>query len=396
MLEKLDRLPDDPILGTMAAFRRDTAELKVDLAAGVYQDQQGNTPVLRAVREAEQRVHDEQKTKTYEGMAGNPQFNEAMQSLVFGPDHPAIAADRVATVQTTGGSGALHIVAEVLRRANPEPVVWVSGPTWPNHRPLIQGGGLKFSVYPYYDKEKHGIDIDGMLTTLANASAGDVVLLHGCCHNPTGADLARDQWDALVDVLEQKQLLPWIDMAYQGFARGIDVDAYGARLCAERLPEAITVTSCSKNFGVYRDRVGSASIVARDKEAAAACGSHLANVTRTVYSMPPAHGAAVINTILRDEQLRQMWLDELAQMRDRINSLRATLADALAQRTGSSRFSFIAEQTGMFSLMGLTEAQVNRLREEFHVYMVGSSRANIAGVRKDNLEYLADSITAVL
>ncbi|MDH3646863.1 MAG: aspartate/tyrosine/aromatic aminotransferase [Gammaproteobacteria bacterium] len=396
MFERLDRLADDPILGMMAKYRQDTSEQKVDLAAGVYQDELGNTPVLRAVKAAEQRVHDNQKTKTYEGLAGNISFNVAMQDFIFGERHPALADKRIATVQTTGGSGGLHIVADVLRRANSAPVVWVSGPTWPNHRPLIKGGGLEFKTYPYYDAERHGIDFDGMLSTLEHANAGDVVLLHGCCHNPTGADLSAKQWDALVDVLARNELVPWNDMAYQGFAQGTDEDAYGARLCAQKLPESVVVTSCSKNFGIYRDRVGAASIVAADAEKAVACATHLANVTRTVYSMPPAHGAAVVDLILRDEDLKALWLEELGDMRDRINSLRRNLTNALEARTSTNRFSFIARQTGMFSLLGLTAEQVDTLREKFHIYMVSSSRANIAGVRKSNLDYLVNAIAAVL
>ncbi len=396
MFEKLEHLPDDPILGMMAKFRRDTSDRKVDLAAGVYQDENGKTVVLRAVREAEQRVHDAQKTKTYEGLAGNVSFNRAMQRLIFGESHPVINDRRVATVQTTGGSGGLHIVADVLRRAEKEPVVWLSGPTWPNHRPLIRGGDLSFEVYPYYDVERRGIDFDGMLGALDQAAAGDVVLLHGCCHNPTGADLSQGQWDQLVGVLERRGLIPFIDMAYQGFARGVDEDAYGARLCAARLPEMIVVTSGSKNFGVYRDRVGTATLVAPDADTTAACASHLANVTRTVYSMPPAHGAAVIDTILRDDKLHAEWLDELGTMRDRINSLRSRFSAAMAERTGNDRFDFVADQTGMFSILGLSREQVDRLREESHIYMVASSRANIAGVRQSNLDYLADAIAAVL
>lgn len=396
MFEKLEKLPDDPILGMMAKFRQDNSELKVDLAAGVYQDPNGDTPVLRAIRHAEQLVHDKQKTKTYEGLAGNQSFNAAMQELVFGPEHPALLDNRVSTVQTTGGSGGLHIVADVLRRANNAPVVWVSGPTWPNHRPLIRGGELEFKEYPYYDTDNKGIEFDAMLSTLAGAASGDIVLLHGCCHNPTGADLTPAQWDQLVELLGKRGLIPWIDMAYQGFAADVDEDAYGARLCARKLPETVVVTSCSKNFGVYRDRVGTATIVAADAAQATACATHLANVTRTVYSMPPAHGAAVIDLILRDERLKKLWLAELGEMRDRINSLRRNLAEALGAQTGTERFAFIAGQTGMFSILGLTADQVDRLRDEFHVYMVGSSRANIAGVRSSNLDYLAASIASVL
>lgn len=396
MFEKLERLPDDPILGMMALYRKDDSERKVDLAAGVYQDERGNTTVLRAVREAEKRVYDKQKTKTYEGLSGNKSFNASMQQLLFGEQHPVLRDKRVATVQTTGGSGGLHIVADVLRRAQRAPVVWVSGPTWPNHRPLIGGGDLEFKTYPYYNADEHDIEFDAMLSTLQHASAGDVVLLHGCCHNPTGADLSHQQWDALIDLMEHSQLIPWIDMAYQGFAANIDDDAYGARQCATRLPESVVVTSGSKNFGLYRDRIGSASIVAASKDAAGTCASHLANVTRTVYSMPPAHGAAVVDTILRDPELKALWLEELGEMRSRINDLRDKLSAALAEKTGTQRFSFIAKQTGMFSIMGLTPEQVDRLREEFHIYMVSSSRANIAGVRDENLDYLAAAIAKVI
>lgn len=396
MFDRLERLPDDPILGLIRLFREDDASNKVDLGAGVYQNEAGQTEVLRAVKDAERRLLQSQKTKTYEGLAGNLKFNEAMTRLLFGAEHPALRDRRIATVQTTGGSGGLHVAGGVILRTHREARIWISEPTWPNHRPLLSSVGLQLQPYPYYDADAHAIDFDAMLNTLDAAAAGDVVLLHACCHNPTGADLSNAQWDALVEVLERRRLVPFIDVAYQGFARGVEEDAYGIRLCASTLPELLVVASCSKNFGLYRDRVGAACIVAANAADAATSASHLANVTRRVYSMPPAHGAEVTQIILNDEALRTDWLGELATMRNRINALRGKLATALRQKTGSDRFDFVAGEKGMFSLLGLGPAQIERLRTQYHVYMVGSSRANIAGVRDANLDYLTDAIAAVI
>ena len=396
MFEHLKPLPDDPILGLIRLYREDPSSNKVDLGAGVYQDEAGETPILRAVKESERRLWESQRTKVYEGLAGNLAFDEAMTRLLFGAGHPALEGGRIATLQTTGGSGGLHIAAGVLRRARPESCVWMSTPTWPNHQPLLSSVGVKLKEYPYYDLDTHTIQFDAMLGVLEQAPAGDVVLLHGCCHNPTGADLSREQWDQVIDLMGNKRLLPFIDIAYQGFAEGVDEDAYGVRACAERLPESLVVASCSKNFGFYRDRVGVVSIVGDSEQTTQTGASHLANVTRRVYSMPPSHGGEVVQGILNDDALRADWLEELATMRNRMNGLRGKLADALRARTGSSRFDFVAGERGMFSLLGLSKEQIMRLREEYHVYMVGSSRANIAGVSDANLEYLSDAIAAVL
>ena len=396
MFEHLKPLPDDPILGLIRLYREDPSPDKVDLGAGVYQNEAGETPILRAVKESERRLWESQRTKVYEGLAGNLAFDEAMTRLLFGAGHPALEAGRIATLQTTGGSGGLHIAAGVLRRARRESSVWMSTPTWPNHQPLLSSVGLSLKEYPYYDLDTHTIDFDAMLGALDRAPAGDIVLLHGCCHNPTGADLSRAQWDQVIDLIGSKRLLPFIDVAYQGFAEGVDEDAYGVRACAERLPESLVVASCSKNFGFYRDRVGVVSIVGDSERTTQTGASHLANVTRRVYSMPPSHGGEVVQGILNDDALRAAWLDELAMMRNRMNGLRSKLADALRARTGSGRFDFVAGERGMFSLLGLSREQIMRLREEYHVYMVGSSRANVAGVSDANLDYLSDAIAAVL
>ncbi|MDJ0653388.1 MAG: amino acid aminotransferase [Xanthomonadales bacterium] len=397
MFDNLKSLPDDPILGLMALYRQDPSEQKVDLGAGVYQDENGTTPILACVKEAERRIYQEQTTKTYEGMAGNLRFNDAMEKLVFGEDHPALKDGRVGTVQTVGGSGGLRIMARTLGRAtNDAGTIWYGQPTWPNHQPLLSDAGLALKPHDFYDLAGHRIDFDAMLASLEQVPGGDLVLLHGCCHNPTGADFTHEQWDALVEVFERRGLVPFIDMAYLGFAKGIEHDAYGARLCAERLPEVALVMSCSKNFGLYRDRVGTATIVAANADQARASASHLANVTRQTYSMPAAHGGAIVDQILNDPELTQGWMTELAEMRDRINGLRRSLTEALKARTGNDRFDFVADQTGMFSMLGLDKAQIDRLREEFHIYIVGSSRINVAGVNESTMDYLADSIAEVL
>lgn len=396
MFDKLEKLPDDPILGLLRLFREDDSDSKVDLGAGVYQNEHGATEVLSSVKKAEKRLWDTQLTKTYEGLKGNLEFNAAMTRMMFGDDHPALADGRVATIQTTGGSGGLHIAAAVLLRATPGVRVWASEPTWPNHQPLLASAGLEMCSYPYYNGDHHQVDFSAMLAGLEKASPGEVVLLHGCCHNPTGADLKHAQWDELIELLAARQLVPFIDVAYQGFADGLDNDAYGVRACAARLPEVLVVSSCSKNFGLYRDRVGCTSIVARDADTANIGASHLANVTRRVYSMPPAHGAEVVQIILNDDELHREWRAELSAMRNRINALRRSFAAMLNEKCGTNQFDFIAQQRGMFSLLGLDRAQIQRLRDEYHVYMVGSSRANIAGVSEANLDYLTDAIVAVL
>jgi aspartate aminotransferase len=396
VFETLKPLPPDAILGIMTLFRADPSPDKIDLSVGVYQDEHGRTPVLPSVKRAERAILEKQDTKTYVAIAGNAAFNRGIEELLYGKNHPALAAGRVATVQTPGGSGGLSVAGHLIARAQPNARVYTSEPTWPNHQPLLKMAGLALDTYPYYDYARHRVDFEPMLARLEKANAGEVVLLHGCCHNPCGADLTREQWQALAQVCERRGLVPFIDIAYQGLAEGLDEDAYGVRLMAERLPEVVVVTSCSKNLGLYRERVGAASVVSASAEAAKVTAANLANVARGLYSMPPDHGAAIVGHILGDAELRAQWTAELGEMRTRLNSLRRLLVDKLAARKTPMDFSFIARERGMFSFLGITKEQVIRLREEFHVYMVESSRINVAGINHGNVDRVADAIAAVL
>ena len=396
MFEKLERLPPDAILGIMAMFREDPAPVKVDLSVGVFQDENGRTPVLECVRQAERRVIRDQTTKSYVAIVGNAGFNASMETLLFGAGHPALAAGRVSSVQSPGGSGALSVAGHVLGRARPDATVWLSTPSWPNHLPLLELAGLKLDRYPYYDFEHRRVDFDAMMEAFAGLGRGDVVLLHGCCHNPSGADLSRQQWEALTELFATRGIVPFLDFAYQGLAEGLEPDAYGVRLMAERLDEVIVAASCSKNLGLYRERVGLASIVSRDADRAVTARSNLAQMARAIYSMPPDHGAAIVSCILHDEELRALWFDELNEMRDRLNGLRRLFSDKLGERGSPRDFSFFADERGMFSFLGLSREQVIRLREEFHIYVVESSRINFAGLNRSNIDFVADSIVAVL
>jgi aspartate aminotransferase len=396
VFETLKPLPPDAILGIMTLFRADPHASKIDLSVGVYQDEQGRTPVLASVKRAEQAILAKQESKTYVSIAGNAAFNHGIEEVLYGKDHPALKSGRVSTVQTPGGSGGLSVAGHLVARAKPNAKVYVSDPTWPNHQPLLKVSGLQLDTYPYYDYAQHRVDFEPMLARLEKASAGEIVLIHGCCHNPCGADLSREQWQALAQLCERRGLVPFIDIAYQGLAEGLDEDAYGVRLMAEKLPEVVVVTSCSKNLGLYRERVGAASVVSGSTDAAKLAAANLANVARGIYSMPPDHGAAIVGQILGDAGLRAQWTEELAGMRSRLNGLRKLLVDKLAARKTPMDFSFIAKERGMFSFLGIAREQVIRLREEFHVYMVESSRINIAGINHGNVDRVADSIAAVL
>ena len=396
MFETLKTLPPDAIIGIMAMFREDPNPEKIDLSVGVYQDESGVTPVLESVRRAEQEILAGQTTKTYVGIAGNPQFNKAVEALMLGAEHPARAAGRVATVQTPGGSGGLSVAAHLLQRAKPGARVWFSDPSWPNHFPLLRTAGLATESYPYYDATNHGVAFDAMLDRFDALECGDVVLLHGCCHNPCGADLTPAQWQTLADLFAERGVIPFIDLAYQGLSESLDADAYGLRLMAERLPEVVAVASCSKNLGLYRERTGATAVVARDAEQAKVALSNLSNVARSIYSMPPDHGAAIAARVLTDEALRALWVSELGGMRDRINGLRSLLVSKLEERNAPRDFSFIARERGMFSFLGISREQVVRLRERYHLYMVESSRINVAGINLKNVDRIADAVVAVL
>ena len=396
MLERLDRLPPDPILGLMAAFRADTDPHKVDLGVGVYRDDQGDTPILKAVRQAEQAVLARQNTKSYVAAAGNPGFNQAMEKLVFGADHPALTGGRVRTIQAPGGCGALRLGAELIRAASPESVVHVSTPTWANHIPLLSGCGLKLERYPYFDPATGGVNFSAMVAALERLPARSVVLLHASCHNPTGADLTDAQWRELLGLVKSRNLLPFIDMAYQGLGGGVAEDAYGIRLFCSELPEVTVAVSCSKNFGLYRERTGALHVVTETTTAADAVLTQLVRIARSIYSMPPDHGAAIVQEILDNTGLRELWTEEVGGMRKRIQGLRHEAVRQLKQACPQRDFGFIATQRGMFSYLGVTVEQVRELQSRHHVYMTDDSRINIAGLRRENLEYFAQAVAKVL
>jgi len=393
LFESLQAASADAILGLIAEHKNDTRPEKIDLGVGVYRTAAGATPVLEVVKRAEQILLDTQDSKSYIGTAGAADFNVAMQALTFGDTAPD---DRLITIQTPGGSGSLRVAAGMIMRASPDAVVWASEPTWANHAPLLGGAGLKLKPYPYYDTENHVIKIDEMLATLSAAPAGDVVLLHACCHNPSGLDPSQDECKAITDVIVERGLVPFIDMAYQGFADNLDDDAFLVRHMAGRVPEMIVATSCSKNFGLYRDRVGTLSFLAIDSDARDIVSSQVNNLVRTIYSVPPDHGAAVVSLILHDDELCKAWMIELDEMRERLQEMKILLSDALAEQVSDYDFSHIARARGMFCFLGISAQQVARLKKEFGVYMVDSSRINVAGITPDNVSYLAASIAATL
>jgi aspartate aminotransferase len=396
MFESLKLLPADPILGLSMAFAKDTNPAKVDLGVGVYKNDLGQTPIMAAVHEAEKLRIARETSKAYTAPAGYPGANEAVTRLVYGSDHNAVAANRVRTIQTPGGCGALRVAAELIQRARPGASLWVSTPTWANHVPLLGSAGLALREYPYYDYASHTIDFVAMMETIQQIPRGDLVLLHACCHNPSGADLSTAQWDQLADVFEARGLIPFIDMAYQGFGEGIEEDAYGLRLMADRLPEVIIATSFSKNFGLYRERAGSLSVVFADEAQANAGNSQLLSVTRGLYSMPPAHGAALIDIILHSSELTHLWQTELDSMRERIAGLRVHLVQTLNSLQQQRDFGFIAHERGMFSFLGLSVEQVHKLKNDFSIYMTDTSRISVAGLTAEKMDYVGKAIVSVL
>lgn len=396
MLDVLPRLPDDPILGLAAACRADPSPHKVDLTVGIYMDEDGVCPVFGAVREAQAALLAEESSKAYLPPAGVPAFNTGMQRLVLGADSVALQEDsRVSSIQAPGGCGALRIGAEIAQAAAPGARVWVSDPSWPVHMPLLGSVGLAFETYRYYDPATRGVNFEAMLEDLKPAGRGDLVLLHGCCHNPCGADLSAAQWQTLGDRAEAQGFTPFIDIAYQGLGAGLEQDAAGLRHLAERLPEMIIAASCSKNMGLYRERTGCTIFLCKDAANAQAVLSQAKVAARRVYSMPPAHGALLAARVLTNAALTRRWEQELERMCARINALRADLVDKLQAATGRD-FAFIRSEKGMFSFLGLSAAQVDTLRQRHSVYMLGSSRINVAGVNARNIDYLANAVAAVL
>jgi aspartate aminotransferase len=394
LFQHIKQLSADSILGLMAKYRSDTSSLKVDLGVGVYRDLSGNTPVLACVRRAEQAVLAAQATKSYVAAAGREEFNTAVEEMVLGSAHAARRDRRARTVQTPGGCGALRVGAELIHAAAPDVTVHVSDPTWGNHTPLLGGSGLRLQRYPYYDAAAHQLRFDAMLERLDRAADGDVVLIHACCHNPTGADLDPAQWQALAQLVTRRRLVPFLDIAYQGFAVDLEADVAGVRLLAEQVPEALVAISFSKNLGLYRERAGALIVIGENANRADAMLSHVLQIARSIYSMPPDHGAAIAAHIFANPTLKSEWLEELAAMRTRIADMRGLLARQLREVTGDDTFDFIRAQRGMFSLLGVSAQAVERLRDKHHIYMMSDSRMNLAGITPDNVNYVAESVAA--
>jgi aspartate aminotransferase len=396
LFQQISRLSPDAILGLMAKFRQDSFPGKVDLGVGVFRDLTGNTPILDCVRRAERTVLSSQTTKSYVAAAGREEFNSAVEELVLGTAHVTRRARRARTVQAPGGCGALRVGAELIRAAAPTAKVYVSDPTWGNHTPLLGSSGLRLERYPYYDAAAHKLRFEAMLERLEQASTGDVVLVHACCHNPTGADLSSTQWQTLIELLLRRRLVPLLDLAYQGFGENLVADVDGVRRVAEMLPETLIAVSFSKNLGLYRERVGALIVIGENESRADAVLSQVLQIARGIYSMPPDHGAAIAACIFADPALRESWITELAAMRSRITDMRVLLAKHLRAATGGDAFDFIQEQRGMFSLLGVAPDIVDRLRERHHIYMLADSRMNLAGIMPHNVAYVAESIAAEL
>nr|WP_273819383.1 amino acid aminotransferase [Pseudomonas asplenii] len=388
------RVPGDPILGLLEAYAQDPNPNKFDLGVGVYKDAQGLTPILQSVKLAEQKLVDGQLTKSYIGGHGDLRFGSLLCELVMGADSPLIAERRVGATQTPGGTGALRLSADFIAQCLPGRGIWLSDPTWPIHETIFNAAGLKISHYPYVGADNR-LNVDGMLAALEQAPKGDVVLLHACCHNPTGFDLSHADWQRVLEVVRRRELLPLIDFAYQGFGDGVEEDAWAVRLFARELPEVLITSSCSKNFGLYRERTGALLVCTANAEKLLDVRSQLAAVARNLWSNPPDHGAAVVLTILGDAQLRQLWAEEVEAMRARITQLRSGLVEALTPHGLAERFAHIGVQRGMFSYTGLSPSQVQRLRDEYSIYMVSSGRANVAGIDATRLDALAEAIAAV-
>ncbi len=391
MFDHLKAQPQDKILQLIQMYREDARDGKIDLGVGVYKDATGLTPVMRAVKAAEKKLWEVETTKTYTGLAGEPAYNAALCGMILGD---AVPMERVASVATPGGTGAIRQALELIKLAAPDATVWLSNPTWPNHPSIIKYLGMKMAEYRYFDAETRGIDFGGLMEDLGRVQAGDVVLLHGCCHNPTGANLDAAQWDAVVRLLAEKGAMPFVDLAYQGFGDGLDADAAATRLIAKSFPEVLIAASCSKNFGIYRERTG-ILIGIGDAGGKGVLQGNLNFLNRQNFSFPPDHGARLVTMILEDDALTADWKAELEEVRLNMLTLRQSLADELRRVTNSDRFDFVATHRGMFSRLGLTEAQVVRLREEHAIYMVGDSRINIAGLNARTVPLLAAAIAQV-
>ncbi|MBJ7516231.1 MAG: aspartate/tyrosine/aromatic aminotransferase [Stenotrophomonas sp.] len=391
----VELVPGDPILGLTEAYNADSRPTKVNLGVGIYYDESGRIPLLRAVKQIEQQLATEAKPRGYLPIDGLPAYTQATRELVFGKDSPLLAAGRVATTQTVGGSGALRVGAELLNKLLPHATIAISDPSWENHRAVFGAAGFDVVEYSYFDAQTHGVDFPAMLADLQKLQPGTVVLLHACCHNPTGADLTVDQWKQVAEVLKEQQLFPFIDMAYQGFDKGIEQDGAAVRIIAEAgIDSFVVANSYSKSFSLYGERVGALSIVAPNATEAKAVQSQIKRIIRTIYSSPSNHGAALVAGVLNSPELRALWEAELTEMRERIHALRHGLVDRLAA-LGAPEFAFINDQAGMFSYSGLSRVQVEKLRDDYGIYAVGTGRICVAALSQNNLDYVAQAVANV-
>jgi len=396
LFEHITTIPPDPILGIIAAYNVDPNPKKIDLGIGVYRDEHGNTPMLDCVVRAEKILLDTQTTKTYLGPPGVVGFNNAMGELIFGADSDALQQGRIRTVQTPGGTGALRVAADLIKVAMPEAELWACDPTWANHHALFKAAGVKMHSYPYFDADSSSLRFDAMVDALQQRVPGDVVLFHACCHNPCGVSPDPEQWQVIADIAAERGFTPMVDIAYMGLERGLQEDCLSVRLFTEQCPELIVASSCSKNFAMYRERVGAISIITRSAEKSVAVESVIHNLTRPNYSMPPTHGPAVVDIILHSDELNELWIAELTGMRNRINSIRKTMSEKIAASSIQRDFSFLARQSGMFSFLGLSVEQVHRLRDEYSIYVVNSSRINVASFNQGNMDYFVEALATVL
>ncbi|EWC50079.1 aspartate aminotransferase [Xanthomonas citri pv. glycines str. 8ra] len=391
----MEQVPGDPILGLTEAYNADSRPNKVNLGVGIYYDENGRIPLLRAVHKIEQQLAQDAKPRGYLPIDGLAAYDKATQELLFGADSALVTSGRVATSQTVGGSGALRVGADLLKKLLPTATIAISNPSWENHRAVFGAAGFEVVDYTYFDAATHGLNFDGMLADLAKLEPGTVVLLHACCHNPTGADLSREQWKQVAGLLKERNLFPFVDIAYQGFDKGIEADAYAVRLlAAEGIDSYVVASSYSKSFSLYGERVGALSVVSATAAEAKAVQSQVKRIIRTIYSSPSTHGAALVAGVLTSPELRDLWEQELTDMRERIHSLRAGLVEKLAT-LGAPEFDFIQRQAGMFSYSGLTKTQVDRLRDEFAIYAVGTGRICVAALSQRNLDYVAQAVATV-
>ncbi len=395
MFTDLKPLPADPILGLSVLSRADNNPQKVDLGVGVYKNDAGQTVIMEAVQKAYQHLCDSEGSKVYVAPAGWPGFTNAIVELTLGAEITSSMAGHIGAVQTPGGCGALRLGFELIADVSPESKVWVSNPTWANHIPIITASGLGYAAYDYYDKATSSVDIDAMISSLGAAKAGDIVLMHGCCHNPTGADIPEEAQTTLIDFLKAKGLVPFVDMAYQGFAQGLDEDAGLTRRIFAEFPEAFLTYSCSKNFGLYRERTGAIIVKGPNSDSAAALTTHLCKIARQSYSMPPAHGAALVTTIMESDDLKQIWKSELNDMRNRVVGLRNSFASALGENGIGPSMGNVGGQTGMFSILNLSQEQVLKLRNDHSIYMPSDGRINVAGLTDKSIPYVVDAVSSL-